>query len=81
MAAMIARHHLDDGVGLAVAPRAQHDAVIGPFHELSLSPRGLSPQRLFSASGRGFFRCASSSSMTKQAARSAAATAFEATQR
>ena len=34
MAAVIARHHLDDGVGLAVAPRAQHDAVIGPFHGL-----------------------------------------------
>ena len=39
MAAVIARHHLDDGVGLAVAPRAQHDAVIGPFHGASLSPR------------------------------------------
>ena len=32
MAAVVARHHLDDGAGLAVAPRPQHDAVIGPFH-------------------------------------------------
>ena len=32
MAAVIARHHFDDGAGLAVAPRSQHYAVIGPFH-------------------------------------------------
>ena len=38
MAAVLARHHFEDGVGLAVPPRAQHDAVIGPFHEPSLSP-------------------------------------------
>ena len=33
MAAVLARHHLEDGVGLAVAPRAEHDAFVGPFHD------------------------------------------------
>ena len=33
MAPMIARHYLDDGIGLAMAPRAQDDALIGPFHD------------------------------------------------
>jgi hypothetical protein len=32
MAAMPARHHLDDCAAFAVAPRPQHDAIIGPFH-------------------------------------------------
>jgi hypothetical protein len=32
MAAVTARHYLDDGAGLTVAPRPQHDAVISPFH-------------------------------------------------
>ena len=32
MAAMLARHDLDDGIRLPVAARAQHDAFVGPFH-------------------------------------------------
>ena len=77
MAAVRARHHLEDGARLAMAAHAEHDAFVGPFHGGVLSRR-LSPQRLLSASGCGFFRCASSLPMTKQAARSTAATAFEA---
>ena len=34
MAAVLARHHLEDGIGLAVTPRPQHDAFVGPFHGL-----------------------------------------------
>ena len=33
MAAVFARHHLEDGIGLAVAPAAQHNAFVGPFHD------------------------------------------------
>src|SRR5215469_17788548 len=29
--AMAARHQLEDGTGLAMAPSAEHDAIIGPF--------------------------------------------------
>jgi hypothetical protein len=36
---VLARHHLENGIGLAMAPRAQHDAVIGPFHALVLVSR------------------------------------------
>ena len=39
MPAVAARHHLDDGAGLAVAARPQHDAVVGPFHGGTLTRR------------------------------------------
>src|SRR5260370_20412014 len=32
MPAMLARHRLDDGIRLAVAPSAEHDRLVGPFH-------------------------------------------------
>jgi hypothetical protein len=39
MPAVAPRHHLDDGAGLAVATRPQHDAVVGPFHGGVLIPK------------------------------------------
>ena len=35
MAPVLARHQLEDGVGLPVAPGAEHDALIGPLHRYS----------------------------------------------
>src|ERR1700674_4480912 len=32
MAAMAVGHHLEDGIRLPVTPRAEHDALVGPFH-------------------------------------------------
>jgi hypothetical protein len=42
MTAMVAREQLKDGGGFAVTPRAEDDAVIGPFQ----SQRSLSPTRI-----------------------------------
>src|SRR6202011_3234340 len=38
MAAMALRHHLEDGVRLAVAAGAQDDAVVGPLHDQRFVP-------------------------------------------
>jgi len=38
MPSVRARHHLKDGVRLAMTPSAQHDAFVGPFHDLFLVP-------------------------------------------
>src|SRR5262249_21287764 len=39
MAPMPARHQLDDGVGFAVAPRAEHNADVRPLHDLPDFPK------------------------------------------
>jgi hypothetical protein len=36
MAAVGTRHQFEDGIGLPVTPRAEHDALVSPFHRQSL---------------------------------------------
>src|SRR3569832_139925 len=38
MAAMGARHHLEDGAGFAMPAGAENDSLVAPFHALSFSP-------------------------------------------
>ena len=81
VAAVPARHRFQDGIGLAMAPRAEHDARRRSIPCPSLSQSRMSPQRRLSASGRGSRRIASWLSMTKQAGRSAGRTDFDVAQR
>src|SRR5438552_15719460 len=37
--AVFARHHFKNGIRLAVAPRAEHDSFVGPFHGAVLIPK------------------------------------------
>ena len=78
MAAVIARHDLEDGAAFAMPLGPQHDPVVGPFHRAC---SGGASQRLSSASGSGLRRSCSSSGITKQAGRSAALTLRSVAQR
>src|SRR2546423_9686448 len=70
MAAVPARHQLDDGVGLAVPAHTQDDTLVGPFHSLQSNLRPafylFRARVCFIASGRGGAESGLSGSMTKQ---------------
>src|SRR5262249_55522125 len=78
MAAVRARHNLEDGVGLAVTLAAEHDAFVGPLHRypsgnsspISRSRSASSPQRSRTLTNRN--RCTGASIMSAISRRASA---------